>query len=65
MLSQLVVFLGAFRRPNCDGMRRPANVATCARMTLCPISFKIHYYIPLNSFILLYEGEFLKRVFFF
>jgi hypothetical protein len=36
-------FCGRFTRPLCDGIGHPANVATCARMTLCPIFFKIHY----------------------
>jgi hypothetical protein len=27
-------FCGRFKRPLCDGIGHPANVATCARMTL-------------------------------
>jgi hypothetical protein len=42
---------GACGRTNCDGKGHPANVAACARMTLCPISFKIHFNIHL-----LYNG---------
>jgi hypothetical protein len=39
------VFLCACGRTNCDGLGHPANVATCARMALCPISFKNHFNI--------------------
>ena len=53
------VFLGACRLPNCDGMGHPANVATCARMALCPISFQIHNSIHLNSFIYCAKEHFL------
>jgi hypothetical protein len=49
---------GACRRQNCDGIGRPANVATCARMALCPISFQIH-----TSIHLLREGAFLMLLF--
>jgi hypothetical protein len=45
----IILVLGACRLPICDGMGHPANVATCARMALCPISFKIHNSIHLNS----------------
>jgi hypothetical protein len=36
-------------RPNYIGISHLANVATCSRITLCPISFKIHFKIHLNS----------------
>jgi hypothetical protein len=51
--------LGACRRTNCDGIRHPANVATCARMALCPISFKIRNFVHLNSLIYCAKEHFL------
>jgi hypothetical protein len=59
MVSLAALFLGACRRPICDGIGHPANVATCARMTLCPISYKIHNSIQLNSFIYCAKKHFL------
>jgi hypothetical protein len=47
-----------FERPYCDGIGHPANVATCARMTFCPISFKFTEF-----FHILYGGAFLMRFF--
>jgi hypothetical protein len=56
--------LVACERANCDGMGHPANVATCARMALCPIYFKIHNSIHLNSFIYCAKEHFLCFFFF-
>jgi hypothetical protein len=50
---------GACWRQNCDGIGHPANVSTCARMALCPISFQIHTSIHLNSFIYCAKEHFL------
>jgi hypothetical protein len=54
------IFLVACERAICAGMRHPANVATCARMALCPISFEIHNSIHLNSFIYCAKEYFLS-----
>jgi hypothetical protein len=60
-----LIILVACERANCDGMGHPANVAICARMALCPISFKIHNSIHLNSFIYCAKEHFLCSFFFF
>jgi hypothetical protein len=57
------IILGACGRTNCDGIGHPANVATCARMTLCPISFIIHFNIHLSSFIYCTKEHFLCFLF--
>jgi hypothetical protein len=54
-----ILILVACKRAICDGMRHPANVATCAPMALCPIFCKIHNSIHLHSFIYCAKEQFL------